>query len=173
MATTKMRNRGKNINEILDPNNAPTDSKREALRRTILAKNLCSSRCTTSQELEQRFNELFEIAFNEGFIPTFEMLGLCSGFDRRSLWDIENGVTHKGDGMSVVVKNAKEVIAAAEGMLALDGELNATTYIFRGKNYFNMVDKQEVVVTPNTLPQAEMSEEEILKNLPKLNKGEC
>lgn len=68
--------------------------------------------------------------------------------------------------MADVVKNAKNLIGTAEGMLALDGELNSTVYIFRAKNYQGMTDKQEVVVTPNTIPQEQINAEEIIKNLP-------
>ena len=80
MATKKMANRGKNINEILDPNNAPPDAKSRALRRTMLIKSLCTSRCTTPQELEERFDNLFEMCFNNNFIPTVEALALCSRY---------------------------------------------------------------------------------------------
>ena len=62
---TRSNGSGKNIASILDPNNAPVDARREALRRTLLARNLCTSRCTTPQEMADRFNQLFEVAFNE------------------------------------------------------------------------------------------------------------
>ena len=56
----------------------PPDAKSRALRRTMLIKSLCTSRCTTPQELEQRFDDLFEMCFNNNFIPTVEALALCS-----------------------------------------------------------------------------------------------
>ena len=170
--STKMRNRGKNINEILDPNKAPTEAKREALRRTLLAAKLNTSRCTTSQELEDRFNLLFQTAYENGFVPTVEMLGLCSGWDKRDILRLEHEEIHKGEGFSRVVKNAKNMIGSAEGLLALDGEINSTVYIFRAKNYQGMTDKQEVVLTPNTIPQSQMSAEEILNNLPQKDNNE-
>ena len=78
MSGNKLRNRGKNINEILDPNNAPADAKVTALRRTMLIKSLNTGRCTTPQELNDRFSKLFEMCFNNNFIPTVEALALCS-----------------------------------------------------------------------------------------------
>ena len=81
------------------------------------------------------------------------------------------GVSHKGDGMSDVVKTAKDFIATMEAELARDGEINSTVYIFRAKNHFGMVDKQEVVVTPNTGMEEPMNAEEIIKNVPKLGEG--
>lgn len=171
MANTKMRNRGKNINEILDPNNAPEDAKVRALRRTMLVNSLNTSRCTTSQELADRFQQLFDLCFHNNFIPTVESLALCSGIDRKTLWQIENGDIHKGDGMRDIVKNAKDMIAAMEAELARDGEINSTVYIFRAKNYFGMTDKQEVVVTPNNGLQEQPNAQQIIDNLPQLDEG--
>lgn len=171
MTNNKMRNRGKNINEILDPNNAPDDAKVRALRRTLLIRKLNTSRCTTSQELADRFDKLFELCFQNNFIPTVEALALCSGIDRKTLWQIENGTIHKGDGMRDIVKNAKDMIATMEAELARDGEINSTVYIFRAKNYFGMTDKQEVVVTPNTGLTEQPNIDDIVNNLPQLEEG--
>ena len=93
------------------------------------------------------------------------------GYDRRTIHDIEVGNTHKGDGMSDVVKDAKELIGSAEGLLALDGELNSTVYIFRAKNYQGMTDKQEVVLTPNSIPDEQVNAEDIIKNLPGIDES--
>lgn len=41
--------------------------------------------------------------------------------------------------------------------------MNFLAYCFRAKNYYGMVDKQEYVVTPNTRPENEFSEEDIIK----------
>lgn len=161
------------IGMFTNPNeNVEPDAKTRALRRTMLIKSLNTSRCTTSQELEQRFNDLFEMCFHNNFIPTVEALALCSGLDRRTIHDIEVGNTHKGDGMSDVIKNAKDFIATLEAELARDGEINSTVYIFRAKNYFGMTDKQEVVVTPNTIPQEQGNAEEIIDNIRRLKEGE-
>lgn len=90
------------------------------------------------------------------------------GWDRKDIWSLEHEQLHKGEGYSHVVKNAKDLIASAEGLLALDGELNSTVYIFRAKNYQGMTDKQEVVVTPNAIPQEQLNADEIIKNLPQI-----
>ena len=150
----------------------PDDAKVKALRRTMLIKSLNTGRCTTSQELADRFDKLFEVCLENGFIPVVEALALCSGYDRRSIWEIENGYKHKGDGMADVIKNAKELIATLEAELARDGEINSTVYIFRAKNHFGMSDRQEVVVTPNPRGLEEpMNAEEILANVPQLSSG--
>lgn len=164
--------RGKKINEVLSPNNAPEDAKVLALRRTMAIKSLNTSRCTTAEELKDRFDKLFQLCLEYNFIPTVESLALCSGIGRKDLWDIENGLIHKNSGMGDVVKNAKDLIATCEAELARDGAINSTVYIFRAKNYFGMTDKQEVVLTPNTGSEIPENAEEILKNVPRITDGE-
>lgn len=56
------------------------DAKSKALRRTMLINSLNIGRCTTSQELQDRFEQLFELCFNNNFIPTVEALALCSRY---------------------------------------------------------------------------------------------
>jgi hypothetical protein len=156
-----------NLNEAV-----PEDAKARALRRTMLIKKLNTGRCTTPQELAERFDKLFEVCLENGFIPVVESLALCSGWDRRTIHDIETGVSHKGDGMSDIIKEAKDFIATLEAELARDGEINSTVYIFRAKNFYGMSDKQEVVVTPNARGLEEpMNAQEILANVPQLSSG--
>ncbi len=159
------------IGKLNGVQDAPPSAASEALRRTLLAKNLNTGRCTTPQELAHRFDSLFQTAANNGFVPTVEMLGLCSGYDRRTIHDIEIGNTHKGDGMSDVIKQAKDLIGAAEAQLVLSGDINATAYIFRAKNFQGMTDKQEVVVTPNTGLQEQPNADEIINNVKRLKEG--
>ena len=101
------------------------------------------------------------------------MLALSTGWNRRTLSDIELGVSHKGDGMAEVVSTAKNLIAAAEGQLALTGDINSTVYMFRAKNYHGMVDRQEVSVVPQyTQMEIPLNAEEIINNVPELDEGE-
>lgn len=160
------------IGKMHNFDNIPEDTKRLAMRRTLLARKLDTGRCTSPEELAQRFNLLFEKCYEEGFIPNVEMLALASGWDRRSLWDIENGVSHKGDGMSDIIKKAKEYIGSIEASLALDGEINPTVYIFRAKNYQGLSDKQEIEVKPvidNNIPD---NVDDIINSIPELKEVE-
>lgn len=167
----KIQTKKGDIGKYTKLDDVPESAASTALRRTLLAKSLNTGRCTTPQELADRFDSLFQIATNNGFIPTVEMLALASGWDRRTLWDIENGVSHKGDGMSDIVKQAKDLIGAAEAQLVLSGDINATAYIFRAKNFQGMTDKQEVVVTPNTGLQEQPNADEIINNVKRLKEG--
>ena len=170
---TRSNGSGKNIGFINDVDlNAAPDAKARALRRTMLVKSLNTGRCTSAQELADRFEKLFDMCFRNNFVPVVEMLALCSGLDRRTLWDIETGVSHKGDGMSDVVKDAKQFIASVEAELARDGEINSSVYQFRAKNYFGMVDKQEVVVTPNVENKVPDNVDDIINAIPQLKEAE-
>lgn len=164
----------KNIGKLTNLNENPDitpDAKTRALRRTMLISSLNTGRCTSPQEMQERFEELFDMCFKNNFIPTVEALALCSGVDRRTLHDMETAKFEGYQQYSDIIKNAKQFIATIEAELARDGEINSTVYIFRAKNYYGMVDKQEMVVTPNTGLQTPMNEEEILKNIPQLQEN--
>ena len=162
----------RNIGALTSNQNIDKTSASRAMWRTMLIKKLNTGRCTTPEELAQRFEKLFEVCFEEGFVPPVEALALCSGWNRRTIHDIETGVSHKGDGMSDIIKQAKDFIATCEAQLALTGDINSTTYIFRAKNFFEMSDRQEVVVTPNARGLEEpMNAQEILANVPQLSSG--
>lgn len=77
---SKVPSMGKSdIGSFVNPDaNIPEDAKKRAMRRTMLARKLNTGRCTTPQELSDRFNSLFETCIAEGFLPNVEMLALCS-----------------------------------------------------------------------------------------------
>lgn len=51
-------------NAYIDENSAS-----KILRRTLLVKKLNTSRCTTPQELQERFDQLFELALQQRLCP--------------------------------------------------------------------------------------------------------
>lgn len=159
-----------NIAHTMDVNaNTTQDARVKALRRTMLVKTLNTGKCTNAQELQERFDKLFAVCLENGFIPVVEHLALCSGYDRRSIWDIETGDTHKGDGMADVIKSAKQLIAAMDAELATSNDINPTIYKFRATNYYGMTEKQEMVVTPNTGITAPTNAQTIIDNVPELD----
>ena len=52
-----------------------------------------------------------------------------------------------------------------DAKLVISGKLNFLAYCFRAKNYYGMVDKQEMVLTPNTNNEPEYDVEAIKKRL--------
>ena len=153
-------------------NHAPEEARRNALRRTLLAREIGKKKCTTPQEMQERFDTLFEKCLEEGFVPNVEMLALAAGCNRRTLWDLETGVTHKGEGYSDIIMSAKELIASIDGTLACENKMNATVYVFRAKNYYGMSDRQEIEVKPVNGNQLPENSDDIINAIPELNPGE-
>ncbi len=78
-----------NIGALMDTNAAPEDAKARALWRTMLIKNAFNGRCTSAEDLQDRFERLFNLCLENNFVPTVEMLAVASGYSRRTLIDIE------------------------------------------------------------------------------------
>lgn len=161
----------RNIGAVSSTRDVEPTAASRAVSRTMLINKLNTSRCTSPQELQERFELLFDTCIQNGFCPPIEALSLCSGIPQSTLSDMELAKFEGYVEYSVVIKRAKQFIATVEAQLASSGDINSTVYIFRAKNYLGMVDKQEMVVTPNTGLQTPMNEEEILKNIPQLNEN--
>jgi hypothetical protein len=52
-----------------------------------------------------------------------------------------------------------------DAKLVISGKLNFLAYCFRAKNYYGMVDKQEMVLTPNTNQEVDYNVDDIKKRL--------
>ena len=66
------------ISKITSTANVEPDKVTIALGRTLLVRKLNTGRCTTPQELKERFDNLFEICFKNQFCPTVEMLAIAA-----------------------------------------------------------------------------------------------
>lgn len=72
-------------------------------------------------------------------------LALSTDYDRRSLYEIEQG-NMKLPFMDTV-KRAKDFICNYDAILAQSNKLNAAIYCFRSKNMYGMKDVQEIKAT--------------------------
>lgn len=117
-------------------------------------------------ELMQRFDEYFRMCAETGQIPTVEEMALNTGFSDSTVWDWETG-RRKGFSprTAEIVKSAKAYLKTFDAKLVVSGKLNFLTYCFRAKNYYGMVDKQEMVLTPNNPLGNIENEQEIRKRL--------
>lgn len=66
------------IGKLVNTSNVEPDKATMALRRTMLVRKLNTGRCTTPQELKERFDNLFETCLENGFVPTVEMLAIAT-----------------------------------------------------------------------------------------------
>lgn len=102
----------------------------------------------SDDECADRLNEFFDHIKETGEIPTVEKMCLSLGTVRSVVWEWENG--SKGNVRANMIKKAKEIMAAIDAELVSNNKIPQVTYIFRAKNFYQMADKSEVVLTPNT-----------------------
>lgn len=92
--------------------------------------------------MQDRIDEYFQLCQSYGLNPTVEGLALAVDYDRRSLFDIQNG---KGRlAFSDIVKKAKDFIANYDAILASANKINSAVYCFRSKNFYGMKDVQQI-----------------------------
>lgn len=105
---------------------------------------------TNDEQLEQRLASFFVECARTNQIPTIEKMCLCTGWDHRTVRDWKEG-NHGGfsSKTSVTLKKAWNFLSSFDAEMLLEGKVNPVAYIFRAKNYYGMVDKQEHVLTPN------------------------
>lgn len=112
---------------------------------------------TNPEQLSQRFVEYFQLCADHDMKPGVAAFALAVGLDRRRLWEINNDVS--GRNISIPEESKKIIKMAYNSLEVLwesystGGKINPVTAIFLGKNNFGYQDKQEYVVTPNTLSQ--------------------
>ena len=109
------------------------------------------------QQLSNRLSDYFTLCVEHDMKPGVAALALAVGMDRRRLWEINNDVPGRNLAIS---EESKKIIKMAYNSLEVlwesystGGKINPVTAIFLGKNNFGYQDKQEYVVTPNTMSQ--------------------
>src|SRR5690606_22337152 len=93
--------------------------------------------------------EFFTTCFENGEIPTVEKMGLAVGVDRRTLYKWEHGHEGSTPTRAKMISHARDLMASFDAEMVMEGKVNPVTYIFRAKNFYGMVDKQEHILTPN------------------------
>ena len=105
----------------------------------------------SDEELAERFNDYFTRCAIKGQVPTVEEMCMSTGYAYSTIYDWETG--RRGgfsNSTAEIIKKAKDVLKTFDAKLVISGKLNFLAYCFRAKNYYGMVDKQEMVLTPNT-----------------------
>ena len=135
------------------------DEVREILRNNLFWYRLPAPR--TDEEIAERLDLFFQRISETGEIPIVEKMALALGTTPQSLCRWEEDVKHRPI-RAEMVKNAKNMMRMFESELAISGKIPPVTYIFRGKNYFDMKDQQDVVVSAkNPLDENAQSAEEL------------
>ena len=110
-------------------------------------------------QLRQRVAEYFQLCADHDMKPGVAAVGLAVGLDRRRLWEIRSGINDRVTGMP---QECKDIIISVydslevlwEGYMS-SGKINPVSGIFLAKNNFGYQDKQEYVVTPNQMQNAD------------------
>lgn len=121
--------------------------------------------------VQNRINEYFSIIAENGNKPTVAGLGLAlNGMDRRRLWEIRNDATQGRGNIDTLPFEVRDIIKKTYKFMEelwenymQNGKINPVSGIFLGKNNYGYVDKQDVVITPNTQTESDFSAEDIRK----------
>lgn len=112
----------------------------------------------TDEECAERLNAYFRDCEDQGRLPKVETMALALGTIRQTLWKWENGMSCTPTRQRMI-QRAKEIIAAIDAELVSSGKLPQVVYIFRAKNFYDMKDQNDIVITPNNpLGQEETAE---------------
>ena len=108
------------------------------------------------EQLQSRVIEYFQLCADHDMKPGVAAVALAIGLDRRRMWEIRSGSTRN----STIPQECKDIICGVYDSLEtlwesymINGKINPVSGIFLGKNNFGYQDKQEYVVTPNTMSQ--------------------
>lgn len=104
--------------------------------------------CKDDDEVAERINQFFDDCAMRGVIPKWESLALSLGVTRATAW---NWATGKGCSAvrTRMMQRAKDILSAIDAELVATGKIPQVVYIFRAKNFYDMRDQQDVVVTAN------------------------
>ena len=116
----------------------------------------------SDEELAERIDNYFMRCAMNGQVPTVEEMCMCTGYAQSTIWDWENGRRQGfSNSTAEIIKKAKDTLKTFDAKLVIAGKLNFLAYCFRAKNYYGMVDKQEMVVTPNVHNDSDYSADDI------------
>lgn len=142
-----INNFGNNMKELVK-----TEAQRQ-IAKGLLQETLNAYRASKVKddtELAQRLDDYFNMCAETGQIPTVEEMCLATGYAPSTIWDWETG---RRAGFSSetaeIIKKGKSFMQTFDAKLVTTGALNFLTYCFRAKNYYGMIERSEVVLTPN------------------------
>lgn len=102
-------------------------------------------------ELAERLNQYFSVCAEESRIPTIEEMALYIGYTVGGMYQMMTGrASGFSENTCMLLQKAKNLVQAFDAKLVMSGKLNFLAYCFRAKNYYDMVDKKEHVITPNS-----------------------
>ena len=114
------------------------------------------------EELEARFWKYVDLCFEKDVRVTNQVAYFAMGITRDDVYDWENGRSRSPE-HSALIKKVNSFCGSYREMLGADGRLNPVTLVWWQKNYDGLVDKSEVVLTPNN-PLGNITDAKQLEN---------
>ena len=106
------------------------------------------TRVKTDEEIVERVNwYFFDYCVRYQVRPTLDSCAMALGLSRETLNNWEHG--ESGSFKLDAARKIKYLVKNFMETATMEGKLNPIVWMFYGKNYFGMSDKQEVVLTPN------------------------
>lgn len=120
----------------------------------------------SDKELDEKAREFFDYCSQINMFPTIEAFALYIGYDATIIAEWASGrkpLMHDlpGKNTSEIINRVKCAFAALDGYLAMDGSANTVAYIFRAKNYYDMVNEDRISHSVESAIPAPMSTAEI------------
>jgi hypothetical protein len=100
------------------------------------------------EALEERFWKYVEFCGDNDIRVTNQVAYYAMGISKDDVYNWEHGVS-RGKEHCELIKKVKRFCASYREMLGADGRLNPVTLVWWQKNYDGLVDRSEVVLTPN------------------------
>lgn len=102
-------------------------------------------RFSSPEEMEMAIANWWERCLRTGMFPTKRGLALALGTTWSTIEKWAKG--SQGEAYAQILQQVFEMMAEADEQMVLNGAVNPVIYIFRGKNYHGLSDKQESVIT--------------------------
>lgn len=122
------------------------------------------------EAVQERLNDYFGYMASQDAKPTVAGMAMALGLDRRRLWEIKTGNYHTNKWLESLPIEVTDSIKKAYSLMEylwenymVNGKINPVTGIFLGKNNFGYMDKQEMVLTPNTQNESDFNEDDLRK----------
>lgn len=103
----------------------------------------------TDDEIEARTADFFEWCVQTGTSPSMERFALAIGTTRETIRRWRSGIGCS-DERKYLMQQAVEMMAAYDAEMVNKGKMPVVSYIFRGKNYYDMEDTKRVMVDADT-----------------------
>lgn len=118
----------RNIGAMQDRGNIPKDDIRKQFGFSIEVAKINTGRVQSPQELAERFDQLFEMAFQKDVLPRYEHLVLVSGLPKSTFYDYgnENSSSSVAHDFLDIIKRAKAVISASEARISCNRQDTST-----------------------------------------------